>query len=288
MNHVDYVVEGWILEVSLGGLREAWVARGYKQPDWGFIATPYIAAGGRRVKAYDWFQVPQWALRLVPCIGRVAPTLEARWVVRVVDPEGALKARRGDLPVEVLELLDILSPEWAGLTGSWAIAGEGPRSDVDLVVYGNHQAIRRALADLRGEGLIAPCDVEYRYLKVADKLSRQAYERLSALKTLDSCYKGVPYTIRVLRRTIREPCEGSAARLGVYEGPLRVTDIGESHLTPARYRAELGVGVAILESWHTRYSELPEGSYRGRLELFYTREGLIATPDIVGYLEGPL
>jgi predicted nucleotidyltransferase len=284
---MSHPVEGWIVETNLLGLRELWVVRGYRHPHGYLVVSPYVM-GGRRVKQYDWGSVPGWLLSYIPCIGRTAPLMPMGRVLRTVDPESVLRVRRNDLPPAVIELLDIMGPEWAGITGSWAVMGESPGSDVDLLVYGNHWEMYRALLDLRSEGKVKPCMVAERYSKVMDKISWSSYSKLVEHRVLDSCYKGIPYTIRILRRLDVEPCEGMVARIGVYRGPFRVVEAVEPHLTPARYLVEIGGVEVLMETWHTRFMELPKGLYRGYLELFYERGVTIASPDIVGSIEGPL
>lgn len=285
--HLNMLIEGWILETTLLGSRILWMVRGYTHPDEYIVVTPY-AIEGRRVKQYDWSWLPSCVKEFIPCIGRIAPLIAQRDVVRIVDPERALRLRRGDLPAEILELLDILNPEWAGLTGSWAVFGERLSSDVDVLVYGNPNAMYKTLLELREEGRIKPCMVEDRYLKVLDRMSWSTYAKLLPFKTLDSCYRGKPYTIRILRRLYSRPCYDFIVKVGVYEGMLRVVDNSESHLTPARYIVDINGNKVTMETWHTRYMELPKGVYKGYLEVFHAREGLILSPDIVGYLEGPL
>ncbi len=284
---MDALVEGWIVETNLLGLREFWVVRGYRHPHNHIVASPYVIGGGK-VKQYDWSTIPIWLVEYIPCIGRVAPLIPRGRIARVIDPESVLKIRRNDIPQAIIELLDIIDPEWAGITGSWAILGEKASSDVDILVYGNHWEVYRALLDLKGEGRIQPCMINERYIKVKDKISWSSYIKLVERKVLDSCYKGVPYTIRILRRLEAEICEGMVARVGSYRGPLKIVETLEPHLTPARYIIDIGGLDVLMESWHTRYMELPKGSYTGYLELFYEKGSVIASPDIVGVLEGPL
>jgi predicted nucleotidyltransferase len=280
-------IESWIVESSVLGSRELWMVRGYRHPEDYVVVSPYII-GGSKVKQYDWSGVPEWIIKYVPCIGRRAPLLPRRSITRIIDPAGVLKARRNDIPQAIVELLDIIAPEWAGITGSWAVFEEKPSSDVDIIVYGNHKAIYRVLLDLKVDGVIESCMVEERYLKVKDRLSWTSYSKLATLKVLDSCYKGVPYTIKILRRLDREPCGDFIVDMGAYRGALRIVKTLESHLTPARYIVDIGGIEALMETWHMRYMELPEGLYIGHLELFDERGATICSPDLVGSLEGPL
>ncbi len=284
---LEHAIEGWMVRVSLGYLEETWTVRGYTHPDGALIATPYMR-GSKRVKAYDLAEVPSWLLEFIPCIGREAPRISERVVTMVLDPEGSFKVRKGDINGEVLELLDYLDPEWVGLTGSWAIAGEREDSDVDLLVYGDHSNIYATLRDLRDEGSIRACNVEKKYGKIGDMMSWRLYLKLSTLKLLDSCFKGAPYTLRVLRTLEREQCRGALIPLGYYKATVKILDTSEAHLTPARYEAEIeGFGGVTIETWHTRYMELPRGIYKALLRLtLNTKTGaIIASPDMTGWIE---
>ncbi len=284
---MSFPIESWIIETNLLGLRELWMVRGYRHPCNHIVASPYMI-GGRRVKQYDWSTIPGWLVEYIPCIGRVAPLIPRGKVVRVIDPESVLRIRRNDLPKAIIELLDIITPEWAGVTGSWAILEERFSSDVDILIYGDHDDMYRALLDLRVEGKIEPCRVTERYQKVKDMLSWSSYSKLVKLRVLDSCYKNTPYTLKILRKLEMEACEGIIAEIGVYIGPLKIVKALESHLTPARYIVDINGVDVLMESWHTRFMELPEGSYVGYLKLFYNKGVVVASPDIVGWLEGPL
>ena len=272
-------IEGWALRTRVAGTEEVWVVRGYRHPEGYLVATPYLR-GSIRLTPYDLSLAPPWTLRWVDCIGRTVPLLGWR-DAELLDPERALKVRRGELPAEVLELLDVLSPEWAGLTGSWALFSERGGSDVDLLLYGR---FREALQELREEGLIAPCQVEERYKKVKDKFSPEDHADLSRHRLLDSCYKGKPYTIRALRTLEPEPCSVRVEYLQEYEGEVELVDASDSFFLPARYVARLGTQEVILESWHSRYAELPPGRYRASLRLSLEGGQVKASPDIKGYL----
>ncbi|MCX8195490.1 MAG: hypothetical protein N3F67_00165 [Acidilobaceae archaeon] len=269
-------IEGWPLRVRAWGVEEIWIARGYRHPVGYIVSTPY-RRGRERLKPYQLSNAPSWSLRWVDCIGREAPLVK-EGEATAIDPERALRERRGDLWREVLELLDYLSPEWAGLTGSWAVFAEGPGSDVDLLLYGDFYS---ALKDLREEGLVAPCG---RFEKVRDFLSWEDYLKLYRLKLLDACFRGRPYTIRALRTLEEEPCGRPVVYAGRYVGEVEIVEGREAHLTPARYRARLGGEEVELESWHTRYAELPEGRYFASLRLTLEGGVLKGSPDIDGFL----
>ncbi len=263
--------EGWLLRDAVSG--SYWVVKGYEHPSDRLIVVPYRAsAGGPAVPEY------------LPCIGRTALTVR-RDLVEAIDPVRAL--RSASLPGEVHELLDRLGSQWAGLTGSYAINAQGPTSDVDLLVYSDRASdLYGALRDLRADGLIGECNQEIRYLKEKDSFARSEFLLLHPLKLLDSCYKGVPYTLRILRAAEERPCSSRFTSLGfvTLRGSLKGL---EPYMTPARYvLSSSGVGEVYLVSWRTRYQELPDGVYlvRGLLQRDENMGSLYLVPDLGGYV----
>lgn len=263
--------EGWLLRDAVSG--SYWVVKGYEHPSDRLIVVPYRAsAGGPAVPEY------------LPCIGRTALTVR-RDLVEAIDPVKAL--RSASLPGEVHELLDRLGSQWAGLTGSYAINAQGPTSDVDLLVYSERASdLYGALRDLRADGLIGECNQEIRYLKEKDSFARSEFLLLHPLKLLDSCYKGVPYTLRILRAAEERPCSSRFTSLGfvTLRGSLKGL---EPYMTPARYvLSSSGVGEVYLVSWRTRYQELPDGVYlvRGLLQRDENMGSLYLVPDLGGYV----
>lgn len=272
-------IEGWMIKVRAWGLEEIWGVRGYTHPPSYLVATPYIR-GHSRLRPYDLSAAPPWTLSFLPCIGREAPLLSEADVTPI-DPERALRERK-DLWPEIIELIDVLSPEWVGLTGSWAVFMEGRGSDVDLLLFHKTDLIVSALHDLREEGLLRRC--ADRYHKVSDKLSLDEYELLYSGKLMESCYKGRPYTIRALRTLEREPCESFTAPMGRYQGLVSILSSADGYAVPARYPAIIDGREVLVESWHTRYQELRVGTYIGSLDLFERRGVIVAMPDIHGHL----
>jgi len=264
--------EGWLLRDTVSG--SYWVVKGYEHPSDRLIVVPYRASatGGPAVLDY------------LPCIGRTALTIK-RDVVEAIDPVRAL--RSASLPGEVNELLDRLGPEWAGLTGSYAIKAQGPTSDVDLLVYSERASdLYSVLRDLKADGLISECNQEIRYLKEKDSFTRSEFLLLHPLKLLDSCYKGVPFTIRILRAVEERPCSSRFTSLGfvTLRGSLKGL---EPYMTPARYiLSSSGIGEVYLLSWRTRYQELPDGVYlvRGLLQRDENMGPLYLVPDLGGYV----
>ncbi|MEM4511938.1 MAG: hypothetical protein QXK97_01365 [Acidilobaceae archaeon] len=279
------MVEGWVVVVSRSGRLDLMTVRGYRHPSGELVVSPYMSFS-RRLKSYDFREVEEF-VRFVDCIGRHAPVIAESLVVTYIDPERALKVRRADLDPRVLELLDTLAPEWAGLTGSWAVFSEKPGSDVDLLVYGDSSKLYRALQDLRDEGLIRSCRLEDRLEKTRDLSGPKLSALLAGRRLLDSCYKEHPYTIRVLERLDREPCSERVYYWGRYEGLVKIEEVLGAPAVPTRYRAVLlDIGVeAVLETWHTRFAELPRGVYTARLVLLEERGVVKASPDVDGWIE---
>lgn len=266
------MIDGWIVRAVWAGISAYWVVKGYEHPEWGVVAVPYRVMGERYPAA--WYPhvfpgVDAW----LDCMGRRVPVLPLNRIVNVIDPGVALRLRWLDLPAAARELAEHVEAE--GLTGSWAVAVEGRGSDVDLISF-NREAYR-ALRDLAVEGLLTPCPRR-------PKWGPRAPRRRSLL---DACYKGVPFTLRILRVRYRKPCTAKRWLLGRYKGGAVLRDIGESHLIPARYELVApGIGSLTLETWHTRFQELPEGAYNVDVAVYYSEgEGLIASPDIDGGME---
>ena len=245
------VVEGWILVDRAGAV---WLVKGYEHPDVGFVVQryPHGRRGSPRGLAVSMY---------LDCTGREVDVLRLADVARAVDPALALKSER--LPGQLQELLDVLQPSWAGLTGSRALGLASATSDYDLLIYdADASRIYRALRDLAEDGLVGECEPDLRASKVADTFGRREFELLHPLKLLDSCYKGVPYTIRILASERSSPCSSRFSSLGWVEGLLEVEDASRAYLTPSRYGARLsGLGDVVLYTWRTRYQELPAGQY---------------------------
>ncbi len=273
------MIDGWLARAPMAGLDAVWLVKGYEHPEWGYVAVPYRIGGSRLGLGEAFSLACQYGYcRRLDCMPRRVPVLPAGHIVQAVDPEEALRARLRDLPPQARELVEILGPGGLGLTGSWAIMGEGPESDVDLVAY--NPGVYGALEDLAEEGLIRDCP------RLLERDGRRGVRR-AGRRLLDSCYRGVPYTLRILRERGPLPCRCRRTSIGQVEGVLVVVG-GEGHLTPARYQAIApGLGRVVLESWRTRYHELQPGVYRVR-GLAFEDECLgytVISPDIGGGLE---
>ncbi|GAB6148346.1 hypothetical protein [Stetteria hydrogenophila] len=266
------MIDGWIVRAAWGGVDAYWVVKGYEHPEWGVVAVPYRVMGRRLPSRPDPALFPGLEARL-DCMGREVPVIPRRAVYAVVDPESALRLRLRDLPEPVRELVEHVEAE--GLTGSWAVAAERPGSDVDLITF--NRGAYEALRDLAAEGSLKPCPREPKW---GPKPPPRA-------GLLDACYKGVPFTLRILRRREPLPCTARRWLTRWHRGPVELRPTGEEFLVPARYDAYIpGLGWVTLETWHTRYQELPPGVYEARLALYYVDgDGYVASPDLHGGLE---
>jgi len=263
---MESIVEGWILYTSEPPI--FWLVKGYSHPEEGYIAVPYRRVDGGRLDPAGYrAATPPWLLTFIPCIGRIAPLISRRRVARVLDPSAALRIH--GLPGPLRELMEALGAEWAGLTGSRLTGHSSKGSDYDLLVYSSKpwEAVK-ALRDLAGEGLIEACDGMRGSL-------------------VDACYRGYPYTLRLLESITRASCEGFTASLGRFKTRISLAPAGyKAYTVPARYEAVLhGLGEAVLETWRTRYQGLKPGCYHGVVEVFERGGVLVASPDIGGWLE---
>ena len=261
--------EGWL--VRRDGV---WMVRGYEHPPGKLIVVPY------RVPASQ--TKGQERRKYLECVGRSAFVVD-RERADLVDPAEALK--RAPLPAQARELLDLIAPSWAGLTGSYALGLQRPDSDVDLLAYTSRpHEVYRALADLREEGLVSDCRQDVRFEKERDSFTYSEFALLHPLKLLDSCFRRMPYTLRLLRFVEEMPCQSRFSPIGWVEfiGEVRG---GEPYLTPAIYNVKAdGMGDVLLMTWRTRYQELPEGRYliRGLLQRDEVKGQLYVVPDLGG------
>ncbi len=257
------------------------IARGYSHPMHGVVAQPY--------RSPDCSKPPPLERSWVQCLSTRYWLVNRGMIIHVVDPEASLTRLPSRLGETVREFAELLELEYVGVTGSYAVACEKPESDIDLVAYAS-PGVLGVLRDLWSEGKIAQC----KHSSVVEKRIAGSHPRDVSLdpghieaSLTDSCYKGVPYTLRLLRRLVEAPCP-RRARVGYYEGPLTLEESGEdSILVPARYAARAPrLGRLILETWRTRYQLLEPGAYRVRVELYLEGDTLVATPDHGGYIVG--
>ncbi len=266
------MIDGWVVRAVWAGIEAYWVVKGYEHPDWGVVVVPYRVLGKRYPTKPDPVIFPGLEVYL-DCMGRAVPVMPYKRVTTFIDPIYALKLRLNDLPEAIKELVEQVGAE--GLTGSWAVMNETPQSDVDLLSFNKESY--KALRDLALEGSLSHCPRK-------PKWGHQPPPRKSVL---DACYKGVPFTLRILRMREKIPCSTRRWLVKRYSGRIEIRDIGEGFLTPARYEAFIpGLGSLILETWHTRYYEWPPGIYDVNLVIYYVEgEGYVASPDLYGRME---
>ena len=267
------MIDGWLVRASLSGLDAVWVVVGYEHPEWGVVVVPYRVAGRRVPPKPSWLAPGSDAW--LDCMGRRVPVVDRSRIHWYIDPEAALRSRLRDLPSPARELAELVEAE--GLTGSWALGAEGPASDVDLISY-TEEAIK-ALRDAAAEGLVEACQRK-------PKWGPPAPPAAGGVRLTDACYKGVPYTLRILRHRDPLPCTRRRWAIGKWAGRLRIVATVSLAL-PATYRVILeGLGEAMMQTWHTRYTMLPPGLYEAELTLYHSEgEGLVVSPDLYGRLE---
>lgn len=290
------MIDGWIVRASISGSPMYLYVKGYMHPDDGLVVAPYRLGSSRlRITTGNLPSSMILETRHVDCIGWPATVIKQRDILEIIDPYNAFKFRKADLPRQILELVDLLGVE-VGLTGSWAINAEGPLSDVDLIIAPDSGVwdILRTLEELREKGLIRQCrDREL----IESKVGNEAYWLIAHYRDrlLESCFKGYPYTIRLLRYTAPKPCSRRAYGLGYFTGMIEIVDAGDSCLVPARYKVRVIKyppqlrhfisDILILESWRTRYQELPPGFYIVyNARLTFTEEGMVLAIDPQGRL----
>jgi len=275
-------IEGSIVLSDLGGVEGAFIVKGYEHPAGSLIVAPYRIGNLRLEPGEPALELlAPWIIRRIDCMPRLVPVIDARAVRLCIDPSAALKTRMGDLPRSVVRLVEDIDYEWAGLTGSWAIYGEGPHSDVDIVLYGPN--VYPSLVELHRKGLLSPCGP--RGDRVAEPIAS-----MYSIKLVESCVgDGVRVTLRILRSIEQRPCRRRIP-LGRFSALIELEDVGESYLVPARYKARLldtfiaGHSEALLETWRTRYQELPPQVYVFEGEAWIEDDTLILSPDIRGRL----
>ena len=279
------LVEGFLVKVSIYGSVEYWLIKGYRHPyPEGFVAVPYRRFRQRLDVTSFKRLSPQSLLRRVDCVGWEAPLIPYSRILEVVDPSRVLSQRMKSLPRPALELLTehvIPYSEWVGLTGSWAVFEEGPGSDIDILFYGDYEALYAHLRELASKGLISECKWEN--------------------KLLDACYKAMGYTIKVLRALTHEPCSQHINLIGWIKAVIKIIDDSERVLTPAIYKAavekvldasmlrsfSLENEVVLIETWRNRYYELNRGLYEVSGHVFYDQGlgAVLVRPDIEGYIK---
>jgi predicted nucleotidyltransferase len=204
-------------------------------------------------------------------------------VARVYDPRERLQRLRADgsdgaLTADALAVAELLRdaggvpPAALGLTGSLLFDLHGPASDIDLVVYGEHECrkVHAALAGLlddpsaplerpRGEELAAIHAVH----REDTPLSAADFVRLQAGKVNEGRFAGRPYFVRFVKLPAEAPERYGDPRYvpaGRALVEARVVDASDALFTPCRYSID---EAKVLEG--TRIDDLREVvSFRGR------------------------
>ncbi len=200
------------------------------------------------------------------------------------------------LPVRVKEFIEYIEQNISngevGLTGSYLLGCPSPDSDVDLIIKGyllEHDYNRlSSILKYRNE-----CSDELVIRNYKEKIRRDKsmslrdYLRIFKTKVLEGCFKGVFYSIRFIEDKLsQEICNLNFLPAGekIVLGPLKRV---KPYTTPSLYQlTDKYTGrLYNLMSWRIRYSELPEGYYTVKGDLFIDSKGrLWITPDHTGWI----
>ncbi len=276
-------VEGCVIEASVAGLLASYIVKGYEHPDDGLVVVPYRLGSERsRIEdastaMYMWQHSASIApLRRLPCMPRPVPVVEYSRVVAVYEPASALSKAWYALPQPIKHLLESIDYEWAGLTGSWAISAETSKSDVDMVFYGSE--VYGSLVEAAQRLGWYSCAPRPDRMRPGNDL-----DILYKVKFLELCKGSLRVTIRILRTLSQQPCTRRRIGVGYVKTEVLLEDIGESYLVPARYKLSGGI-TGFLETWRTRFQELPPGLYTLRGEVWVEGNTLYVSPDIGGVI----
>jgi predicted nucleotidyltransferase len=218
-----------------------------------------------------------------PVLGVPVEAVPWKDVARVYDPRERLQRLRADGPdgaltADALAVAELLRdaagvpPAALGLTGSLLFDLHGPASDIDLVVYGEHECrkVHAALARLlddpsaplerpRGEELAAIHALH----REDTPLSAADFARLQAGKVNEGRFAGRPYFVRFVKLPAEAPERYGDPRYvpaGRALVEARVVDASDALFTPCRYSID---EAKVLEG--TRMADLREVvSFRGR------------------------
>lgn len=275
------LVDGSLLlyQVSSGTL---WVmVRGYEHPEWGVVGEPYRRPDCTRPALAESMKT------YLPCMGRRVPVFERNRIIHTLDPQRVLDLLPARLRKGVADLVSHLGAWWYGITGSWAVSCAAPRSDVDILVY-YEPGMERALIDLRREGRIRQCKKNSILVKRGSRRDIGTDPDLIDNSVLDSCIDGVPYTLRLLSSWGERGCDTIRVGLGRDRVLLYVEKGG--YTVPSRYRSRVvrpgsilrKDANVVLETWRTRYQELPPGLYIVEGYVILEGQTYIITPDHEG------
>ncbi len=268
-------VDGCIVEASVNGLSFLALVKGYEHPINAFFIVPY--------------KINNIKLSLIKanCIGRNTFILYKNNIKIYYNPQKILRMRWKELPREARDLLALLEPDWAGLTGSWAVFKETRESDVDLLLYFNE---KNKIIDILKNIIKKTINFNKKCLKriIAKRSGRSDIGiDLNIIKNslTEICFQDKLFTLRILRRIEPLPCDIMEQRRvwlgrGEYRGFMRPLGDVDSLLVPAYYILDNKI---IVETWRTRYQGLPEGVYCVRGDVFEEKNGVqVISPDLWG------
>ncbi len=277
--------EGWHIKTKHNNKDIIWIIKGYEHPKDGFISIPYRISGVRINVDEIYNEIKDYYLYL-DCVGKKVPVVKKDEILEYYDPEEIYQKSINILPKNIIELINYLKPQYVGLIGSYALGYQKSSSDIDLILYGNNSEIYENLLQIKRKGLIFNC-VD-RYDKVSNTMTRNEYKLFAQRRVLDSCYKGIPFTIRILRQIYSDQCNSIYKTLGSFKGEIEIYDNKENFLVPSFYLAHsLDLGKVEIMTWHTRYMELPLGRYyvEGIIQLNVKDNKLIIVPDQGGRID---
>ncbi|MCE4618949.1 MAG: nucleotidyltransferase domain-containing protein [Desulfurococcales archaeon] len=280
-------VDGVIVEAVVEGLPGYYMVRGYTHTPRYVIVEPY--------KNVNCKGSPKAYTKYIHCLGVATTIIERGNVLRILSMPRTLELLPRSFRGQLEEFIEYLGIEWAALTGSFAVNCERQDSDIDLLAL-YKPGVWRTLRDLYDDGLIRQCKTRH----ILEKRSRGpggealSIDRMEKSLT-DSCYKGIPYTLRLITSISDYPCYKPLIPLGFIDVELSLRPIGEPITVPTRYlgkvvRVYRGVveerNEIVVETWRTRYQELSDGYYRvrgllrmddkGRLTIWPDHGGIIA------------
>jgi predicted nucleotidyltransferase len=232
-------------------------------------------------------------LEYIESIGVKSCVIRKDDVSLVYNPFEYSKAR---LPYRVRKFVEyieqIISNGEVGLTGSYLLGCPSKDSDIDLVIRGyslGHDYSKLvSMLKYRNE-----CNDEFVIKNYKEKIlpdksmSLQDYLFIYKIKTLEGCFDGIPYSIRLIENEISlEICNLKFVPIGeeTIVGYLRQV---KPYTTPSIYQlTDKYTGrLYNLMSWRIRYSELPDGQYTIKGDLFIDSKGrLWIIPDHTGWI----
>jgi predicted nucleotidyltransferase len=252
-----------------------------------------------------------------PVLGVPVEAVPWEDVARLYDPRERLQRLRADGPdgaltADALALAELLReaagvpPAALGLTGSLLFDLHGPASDIDLVVYGEHECrrVHAALTSLlddpsapverpRGEALAAIHAVH----REDTPLSAADFARLQAGKVNEGRFAGRSYFVRFVKLPAEAPERYGDPRYvpaGRALVEARVVDDRDALFTPCRYSIDEakvleGTGIDDLRevvSFRGRFADQARAGQRvrafGAVERVVWREGRETTRLVIG------